>query len=1655
MTTALPLDHVALRCGTPAEVAQYLRGVRASTTDPAPITTQLHDAVAQGSIPHAVFALWTPLHRDARSTVAGLQQSESLLERKTAIKAFVKATRSAVTMDEIWNVAGGTPGIATLMSNLSTDEIKLLCNGLAKTASLCGSRPERHARLTELVELLLSQENPDPRPLQMCYKSILPACMTKKVAEHEESCPSWSQRQQAILLRAHSALYETRFLDTLLSAETDDVDFNAWKQLVNNNPGFAKDVLSKVLEADGALPMKPDDFVKLAEDITKPLHRRRSSTEKNLALEILKDLVAIFEKHSDLTEYLNVEPNGVLLNVVKFWEHARSTRPRIQRHLVKLIGLVHESYFKSAKNVTDMVRSVHPAVSYRLFRLTIQSSIYHSFDIEEVADVSKASFKKLKGPWPADLFTAFADDDADASLRLFRKLISTFPESQFLICSSLYRCSIVESAREPETDKGDPYILEAFLVHASSREATSSGSNTSNLVKQRLQDCKDNAARARDWVFRQGWATIALNLSVATGSFDVFADTIVWARRFNKDPNAVKQLYSYNNFPTIEATDLLSGIPSFPFRLETPKTGIKQSVESGNKILMQLLETAVMALRVPSFQQYDWSCITSFPEKVIERRLVGANKLQRAPHSLSDDEVFDFLWKPTIEFLIEAEKYLLQPNMERLYPREIKGLIHSIDFDFANNLRPHSARFLNTLSQERDKLWKEYRPRHFPAVHDLETLWPRGLPVQYLCPRGVASARDLPYVCGRIEAVVFGTPDILLREPPTDTELRDAIGPCIEDYCYALKTYVNTASDASERDTRIRKAWRHAIDNLSGDQMTKSESLDYWSYTFSSRANVKLPLDVESEVPGRLQPALPDVDDPDLPTEWNPYLQSDGILWDKGPNSGREIPANILTQMIHHGGPWFAPTIVDNQSPWDDGVWLEPPTHTWNFWPMKSDLPVSWTTKDAYAVALLLYLNTREGADSSILKSSFPSKDIVRFPAMFLDQDWLDNVGSYDFEVYDGSTDLVMFAPVSLVAQVAQSVLRDVEEKESFHPNAVKPMDLAMQLVRLLAGSDRPSLALPLIQKIVLGRPDDSAWHRELLNKGLFSKLSPTDTKTFLLSIADGILDNLDQQDARNKEQAEQSTGGSDRKTPLVKVTTVKMLAKLLSDSPFLDPKTSLTMLSHLLDKARHIDIRVAIIESLYGALGSSAASGVKDDILILLAKHALPLAAGFNERGPAWASWEEVEAGEPMPTVSAISGDNVVRQIFATWDYRFTDDLDLRKKMAALSLQVIEESAKNHRQWLEHFLKKHNLTLSSEEKLFNTPVDTGILALFGRNPEFLTHSVFEMIKDSVLTQICPPPGIAAINKKVRRDTGLSDSNAGQHWLSIFGKDTAVVRQTGAFPLLTRMHHPINRTAPDFSDSVTVELLQQFAREVFDSLVRSGDVDFLEEVFRSMTPTDNNEDNVESLARWKLITLPILEEVIAKIAKLRTLEWQKDLKREPARLPDTFRLNSALVVFPVNDDEEEIFMKDVMRLIEELAQMKGPYHKKWGYFKTKSMKPCRDRRRRMFRLANRLGSLNGVDLDSPSLPDQLRVELAAFLLDKGRPFVAKDPDVVAGLKAMLREWAESPIEEFRTSAMEIVDGFKKAGNDDWFTTGGGLDWVQIETDDSESEEDVE
>ncbi|KAL0933716.1 uncharacterized protein CTRU02_210515 [Colletotrichum truncatum] len=1653
MDSSVSVDHVVLRNSTPTEAARHLRGLSSSTADLVPITAHLYDAVTRGSIPHVVFSIWTPMHHDAESTIASLRQSESLLERRVAIKAFIKALRSPESLAKVWDAAGGTSGVARLMSGLSVDEIKLLCNGLAKTASLSQGQSERRARLTELVELLYADKTTDPRPLQVYYKRIFPACTTDKVAEYEKSQPTWSERQRSILRRTHPSIYEAKFLESIFSKDAKDakVDEEIWTSLIDSNLGFAKQLLSKLLESDGPLPIESPEFTKLAEHIVKRLRRRRPAAEKSLPFELLELLVKLFRRYPDLTEDLNARVDGIISYVIDFWEHTRTTRLKVQRYLIELIGLAPASEFISAEDIVALLRTVSPAVSYQLFRLVIQSAQHYQFDIEDVSDKANGFLKKLKGPWPSDLFISFANDDPDASLHLFERLIAVFPDARFIEPSDLMRDSILESPKEPETDKGDPYILEALLVRKS-RARSILDSELMERIEKRVQHCKEKASTSRDWVFRSGWSKIALNLCVAAGSHELFSDTISWVRRFNKDPNTVQSLYLSGCFLAAETFDLLSGIPSNPTHLEKSKDSIKERVEFGNKILLHLLETASMGLREPGFQEYHWYRILLLPRNVVAARFRGANRLHDALQ-LSDDEMIDLLWKPTLEFALEAEEYLLRPGMERLYPREVRGFLYDIDFDFAKYLRPNSSMFLNQLAMARDKMWENYRPKHYPAVHDLGDAWPRGLPVQYLCPDDVKDVKDIPFVYSKVESVVFASPDSVLQEVPTEKELRAAIGPFVDDYNYALQAYLNSTDDGAERDNRIRKAWRHAVDNLTGDRMTKRESLRFWADIFVERNELKLPPDVKAETLRRPQPAIPDVEDPDTPNEWDPRLSDE--TGEIELDEAREIPATILDMRIKQGYSWASSSILEQEVLWEDSIWTEVEEHE-SFWSLKRHgWPSSWKTKDSLAVALLLFLNTLEGSDTSILKKAFPSSTDVRYPALYLDQSFMDAVDQeyFDYNHVHEMSNLIRLAPASLLAQVARSVLEAVEATEKSDPDALTPTRLCMRLIRLVANSDRPSLAFPLISDVILCRPDDSSWHRKLFNKGFFNRLPPRKAAEFLNNITDSIQTKLEEQENRSKEAKEQEPNGLVKSPSLVKVSTVTMLAKLLSDASFLDEKTPSEVLSRLLEKSQHVDIRNAIIESLYGALAGGISSSTKDNIISLLEKNAVPIASSFNERTLASVSWEDVEAGDDLPCVSVMESENVLRQIFTTWDQRFSEDLDVRKKLAALTSKIVKESAENNRRWVEVFLKRFGFELPPGEVIHPVPVNPGMLAIFGRNPEFLSRTEFDMMRGSVLAQICPPPGVAAVTKQVRDSPSLSESDAGKHWLYMFGGGSRAINLCGTDSLLKTMHHATGQQVSDSSERVTSDMLQKFALEVFQQLIYRGDVSRLESLVNSVTPTITGEKSPEAVESWKSITLPILQKVIATIEELRTLEWQRNPERKPKVLPDSFRLKVATLVLPLQVDQEEAFVNDVSGLINELVDSGVPYHHRWDYLKQSVINSHIDWKPYLMRLAVPTGTLHDIDVEKPTLASYLRIEFARHLLENGFPDAPKGKAVVAALKKMLHDWVKSPVEEFRRHAREVVHTLKHASDNEWFSRGEPLQWAETEDGDSDGEGD--
>ncbi|KXH50859.1 hypothetical protein CSAL01_12014 [Colletotrichum salicis] len=819
----------------------------------------------------SIFSIWIPISDDAKSIIASLSQSGSTHERHAAIRAFLKAMRSEETMTHGWDAAGGAQGVAVIMSDLSVNEVKMLCNGLA---------------------------------------------------------------------------------------------------------AFAKEVLLKFLDAGNELPVTPDVLInQIALPLARRLRRRRTATQQHLPFEILELLVRLISRHSDLHKMLDDSLVGIMFHVIKFWEHTRSTRPQVEQHLIKLLRLTPETGWQSARQI---------------------------------------------------------------------------------------------------------------VPHQNRR--------------------RRKASSSRDWENRAFWARSTLNLAIAAGSLDLYAENLLWARRFNKDVFTVRDLYSERAMKTAEGLDLLSGI-EVASHAGKPDFDAAKSIRSANKVIMQLLETASMSLREPSFQAYDWHTVVQLPATAVERRLQLVNKFQDI-RKLTDAEIYEIDWQPTLDFLVEVETLVLHPSHHELYTDGTDGLYPVGDCFEACEKRSHANKFVDRLAKARDDLWQKHRLQCFPSVLTLGEPWPKGLPVQSLLPGrflGLQKIDAMPYVLERVEKIVFGDPRVLLQELPKDKESREAIGGFVDEYSVVLKSYVDRGDESSRQEERTRKAWRHAVDSLSGTRMTKIEALRLWKQCFES-AGVSLPTDIKAEFPRRTEPSLPKAEDPEKPTEWSP----DPSHTEFEELGSKKIPVAILDEMMR-----CADIGLGDDSAWMTSTWSDakevPPMDGPDFWDASQfSRPLPGKSVDAYFASLLLALNTIHGSDSSVLKHPFPSKVDVRYPALYLYQDFLETVDEAFPRGNEARVEhIIKSGPPALLVRVVQSMLQNVAANEKSESPTHARIQLAMKFIKVLVNSDQPSLAFPLIRDVVLNRPGDSAWHRQLLTKGFFNAIPPKETKMILSMISLGMQEKL------------------------------------------------------------------------------------------------------------------------------------------------------------------------------------------------------------------------------------------------------------------------------------------------------------------------------------------------------------------------------------------------------------------------------------------------------------------------------------------------------------------------------------------------------------------
>ncbi|GME30409.1 hypothetical protein GTA08_BOTSDO03879 [Neofusicoccum parvum] len=721
---------------------------------------------------------------------------------------------------------------------------------------------------------------------------------------------------------------------------------------------------------------------------------------------------------------------------------------------------------------------------------------------------------------------------------------------------------------------GDPDIILSHFLQWRGKEA-----EVLELGIRRLEERKTQATSSRDQNSRASFAKDALYWAVATGSLRVYKEAHLWARRFIRDPLTVPELYRSYSF---EAKSLLSGSPWNLTAHNFANSDLRARIDEANEVLWDLTENLFTALREPSFNLSFWSGTLELFSDVVNDRQKQYSKSLKKVYNLSEDEIYSIIWEDTLRLLLKVEKAMLEPGHERLMMNRAHGILKTKGAKVEDAL-PSTYRFFDELAKARDQMWRDYRPTILSATASLPEPYPRGLPIQHLTgafKMVVPSPEHLiPYIASRAHTVLFLDPAKALERYPEDEETQAAIGKFVDCYQTAVELQIpSIIIIAAERKRRYQEIWAHALGPLSQGRMDTTEAFRYWIqhqgsvYGYARGVPQFWPPELYSHNPleqlerPKHDPRVPQVEDASEVVEWNPLLPSlKPIKERKLSLTYIDIAKEIDDRYVHDvfvGSPLgrvnpVIPAVPDYQLYYDTSDYSD----------MARD--------EAHIVSALLFLDTRNTATRRILSSPFPSEDHIRYPSMYLDEQFL---SKGKMTVDDAFRNLELNwarVPPTLLHELTRNSLEALYGSSLSRSASIEVENIAFGLVRLLGLSDRPDLASDLAIETIIRRPDASSWHRQLLSPTFLRRLPPAQSRACITAFANTIITRVTEKAETGEEEGNKST------EKYVKVTTVKHLAQLLNEANYIDQDFAIETLRRLLHAATHPDIRASVLQSL------------------------------------------------------------------------------------------------------------------------------------------------------------------------------------------------------------------------------------------------------------------------------------------------------------------------------------------------------------------------------------------------------------------------------------------------------------------------------------------
>ena len=918
-----------------------------------------------------------------------------------------------------------------------------------------------------------------------------------------------------------------------------------------------------------------------------------------------------------------------------------------------------------------------------------------------------------------------------------------------------------------------------------------------------------------------------------------------------------------------------------------------------------------------------------------------------------------------------------------------------------------------------------------PAAAALEPPWPRGLPIQCLVEPfheiRLKSYAQTPFIAERATGVVMADPAIALVEVTTDKEKRRSIGQFIDRFDVALTVYVMQGPAGHEQDSRVHAAWSHAINVLSHGpsatsshptrskasvRMSESEAELFWGKVFErALPEVKVPA---SERKINVQyPVIPSEIDPRETFEWNPAAMV------PPDTESRKLPVTVLDCMI--AAPptlqWSNRHDFDTPNAETEAI---VPTPIWSSQQLEHVPKIARPVQEGMIAAALLLESIRiEG--SNILASPFPSGSTIRYPSLFLDHDFLLSSDNLHTLVDYVLSQFIKIVPSALLLDLAKSALEALSRTPLDSTKLAATERMAYRLLMLLSKSDRPHLASTLIVRTVLDRPDASSWHRQLLSRRFLKNLSAGQAQDVFSLFASSILETLERQVTFSRDQQKAKAYGIFSDRP-IKITTVKFLAQLLDDANVVPPGFCVDILSKLFQTATHVDIRVAVLDSMLSRLGRcvDVTSDALAERLMSVLELTIPILGSLNERQQIQdVDWIVAEKTGELPEIYDDDGMHVFPPMLNLMLRAITvngiSSGRLRTSFVQrIVLPVVEKSRLESARWVKLFTLKHS------------PADQPIHApSFPVRPTVLQYIIEEcsreiptyllnLYQQFFLTNIAPPAGLFKLSEKVNSDSELCNSNEGQYWLSLYDQG-ADVSTSVIVSMLTKP-----RQLSAVLDKDRISHVQYMVLEQADALLQIADESFRywDGFMATLDPPLTQSQSDEDRSAWLQNGKPILLRILEKIDSLRTPEWQRDRHRQPAVLPDTFRLRLWLLDYPQlypSSDACATFAQQIVSVLREVIDSGLSRHARLDDIRS-ALSRCWPGD--SVRVACWLGS---VDLEDSTKEQEnlLRVELADGMLWESQSSPDKDDEVRLLIKVMLDAWRDCETEDIRMRGIRL------------------------------------